>query len=435
MIQGVSPSELLGWLGIPIGGTVIAILVIFLAENTNLVEQQKRMQSGFAKKNADEDESKEQNDNDENDLIPFNELTKLITKKLFERHLATSMYYLMVDLLICVFCQTLYHNTIHKLDNSLQSMVCWPIILAFDIAFIWLCGTCELGLWVAAHECGHHAFSDHLMLNDFIGFTLHSYLLAPYFSWQYSHSVHHSRNRHIDMDETHNPKIILPNQKIKQNRFWIRKIFALTFGWYVYLGIGFSGAKVNRAGQKIRIHSHFYQSDLFPREYPSWKIYISNVGMLITLAGIYYYAQTYGWWEAFRKFIGPRLVTNYWLIFITTIQHSHKTKTKYLDDSKWSWYKGAIRTIDYDYGGKRSLLLRITGRVFDFISLSITSTHVCHHLFSKMPHYNCVRATPIIKKALGRHYKQPDSSATASFFRVYNWAYPKNSNGEYDYAG
>jgi len=435
MIQSISPTELVRWSGLTIGGTVIAILVFFLTENTNLVEQQKRMHDGFAKKHVDDNESKKKND-DDSDLIPFNELKKLIPKKLFERNLLVSMYYLIVDLLICIFCQMLYHYAIHELDNHMQGVVYAPIILAFDIAFIWLCGTCETGLWVVAHECGHHAFSDYPILNNSIGFTFHSYLLAPYFAWQYSHSVHHSRNKHIDMDETHNPKKIRPGKKIKKvpERFWKRKMLAPLFGWYSYLGFGQTGAKLNRAGQKIKMHSHFYKSELFPRDYPSWKIWISNLGMLATLGGIYYFALTFGWWEAFRKFIGPRLVTNYWLVFITTAHHSHY-KLKYMDESKWSWYKGAIRTMDYDYGGKRSLLLRITGSVFDFVTLRITSTHVCHHLFSTMPHYNCAQATPIIKKALGRHYKQPDSSATASFFlHMYSWAYQKNSNGEYNYA-
>lgn len=34
-------------------------------------------------------------------------------------------------------------------------------------------------LWVLAHECGHQAFSDHRLLNDAVGFALHSFLLTP----------------------------------------------------------------------------------------------------------------------------------------------------------------------------------------------------------------------------------------------------------------
>jgi len=436
MIHSVSPTDLVEWSGLTIGGTIVTILFLFITENTDLAVKRKQMQSAIAKKNEERVSEVKNNEEDNGDLIPFNELRKLIPKSLFVRHLPTSMYYFIVDLIICVICQLLYHYTIHELDSRMEGLISVPIILAFDIAFIWLCGTCETGLWVVAHECGHHAFSDYPLLDNSIGFTLHSYLLAPYFPWQYSHSVHHSRNKHIDMDETHNPKKIRPGKKVIKlpARFHKRKVLAPIFGWYTYLGFGQTGAKRNRAGKEIKVHSHFYKSDLFPREYPSWKIWISNLGMLVTCLGIYSFAQTFGWWEAFRKFIGPRLVTNYWLVFITTANHTHHD-LKYMDDSKWSWYEGAIRTMDYQYGSNRSLLLRIAGEFFDFITLRIASTHVCHHLFSKMPHYNCKKATPIIKKALGRHYKQPDSTATACFFlHMYSWAYKNDGDGEYTYA-
>jgi len=39
------------------------------------------------------------------------------------------------------------------------------------------------GVWVIAHECGHQAFSNSQLINDTVGFILHSCLLVPYFSW------------------------------------------------------------------------------------------------------------------------------------------------------------------------------------------------------------------------------------------------------------
>eukprot|EP00962_Isochrysis_galbana_P041178 scaffold15037_cov112-Isochrysis_galbana.AAC.3 len=38
-------------------------------------------------------------------------------------------------------------------------------------------------LWVLAHECGHGGFTDSRLVNDAVGFLLHSALLTPYFSW------------------------------------------------------------------------------------------------------------------------------------------------------------------------------------------------------------------------------------------------------------
>jgi omega-6 fatty acid desaturase (delta-12 desaturase) len=42
---------------------------------------------------------------------------------------------------------------------------------------------CVAGVWVIAHECGHQAFSSSQLVNDTVGFILHSCLLVPYFSW------------------------------------------------------------------------------------------------------------------------------------------------------------------------------------------------------------------------------------------------------------
>jgi len=439
MMDFVMPAELVsmsipGLVGIAVGGTVLSALLLFISENSNMAERRKVVSETLRRQAQDGKGAKPVNDND---LIDFQDLRKLIPSRLFERLLCWSMFFLLVDLAICASLQWLYHHTIREVEFTIEGIHKVPIVFSLDVAFILLCGTCETGLWVAAHECGHHAFSKYEALNDCIGFILHSYLLAPYFTWQYSHGVHHSRNKHIDEDESHNPRKMKPGKKIieKSERFMKRRAITPIFGWYAYLGFGLTGAKRNRAGRIIKAHSHFWRSELFPAEYPSWKIWLSNIGLLLVLAGIYKYAQVFGWWEAFRKFIGPRIVTNYWLVFITTAQHSH-VDMGYLDDKKWTWYLGAIRTIDYDYGATRSKLLRLVGYMFDFVTLHITSTHVCHHLFSHMPHYHCREATPIVAKALGRHYMRPDSSATAAFYlHLYDWVYTTEAaDGEYSYA-
>jgi len=51
------------------------------------------------------------------------------------------------------------------------------------IAYAVVNGTIATGLWVLGHECGHKAFSNNDLLNDGLGFILHTPLLVPYFSW------------------------------------------------------------------------------------------------------------------------------------------------------------------------------------------------------------------------------------------------------------
>merc|ERR1719160_141400 len=75
-------------------------------------------------------------------------------------------------------------------------------------AYAAVTGTVWTGMWVVAHECGHGAFSDNRLIQDTVGYILHTLLLVPYFSWQHSHAVHHSRTNHITEGETHVPIVL-----------------------------------------------------------------------------------------------------------------------------------------------------------------------------------------------------------------------------------
>jgi hypothetical protein len=49
------------------------------------------------------------------------------------------------------------------------------------------------------------AFSESQIVNDGMGFLLHSLLLVPYYSWKHSHRRHHSNTASIDKDEVFVP--------------------------------------------------------------------------------------------------------------------------------------------------------------------------------------------------------------------------------------
>merc|ERR550537_135426 len=86
-----------------------------------------------------------------------------------------------------------------------------PLKMAFLpvwAAYWWVAGTIWTGAWVIAHECGHGAFSDNKVIQDTVGYILHSSLLVPYFSWQHSHAVHHANTNHITKGETHVPPVV-----------------------------------------------------------------------------------------------------------------------------------------------------------------------------------------------------------------------------------
>lgn len=99
---------------------------------------------------------------------------------------------------------------------------------------------------------------------------------------------------------------------------------------------------------------------------------------------LYLWAQATSFYEVLAIYIGPYLIVNCYLTGITFLQHTEEDIPHY-DESSWTWLKGALCTIDRNYPQF------INGLQFD-----IGSTHVVHHLFSDMPHYNAAIASEYV---------------------------------------
>ncbi|KAH0881039.1 hypothetical protein HID58_068433, partial [Brassica napus] len=103
------------------------------------------------------------------------ELKKAIPPHCFKRSIPRSFSYLIWDIIIAS-CFYYVATTYFPLLPHPLSYFAWPLY--------WACQGCVLtGVWVIAHECGHHAFSDYQWLDDTVGLIFHSFLLVPYFSW------------------------------------------------------------------------------------------------------------------------------------------------------------------------------------------------------------------------------------------------------------
>ena len=125
------------------------------------------------------------------------EVLSNIPDECFKKETVTSLVYTILSTVLTFFCGALAYAFI-------PLKLCWlPVWLSYAA----VTGTVATGCWVIAHECGHNAFSENRILQDFVGYTLHSLLLVPYFAWQRSHAVHHSRTNHLTEGETHVPYV------------------------------------------------------------------------------------------------------------------------------------------------------------------------------------------------------------------------------------
>merc|ERR1712224_681148 len=105
---------------------------------------------------------------------------------------------------------------------------------------------------------------------------------------------------------------------------------------------------------------------------------IATLGFLLKLS-LDYGFLTVGLW-----YTGPYLWCNQWLVLYTWLQHTDPTMPHFGDET-FTWLRGALSTIDRDYG------------IFDYFHHYIGSTHVCHHVFSKLPCYHAQEATKHMK--------------------------------------
>lgn len=316
---------------------------------------------------------------------PFtlSQIKKAIPPHCFNRSLLRSFSYLLYDLALSFLFYHIATSYFHLLPLPLLSYISWPLY--------WILQGCTLtGVWVIAHECGHHAFSDYQVVDDIVGFTLHSFLLVPYFPWKYSHRRHHSNTASLERDEVFVPK---PKSKIPfySKHFnnppgrLLSILVTLTLGWPLYLAFNVSGREYDRFA------CHYYPKSPIFSTRESLQIYISDLAIVAVTYVLYRIAMAKGFVWLTCIYGVPLVVVNGFLVLITYLQHTHSSLPHY-GSSEWDWLRGALSTVDRDFG--------VLNKVFH----NITDSHVVHHLFSTMPHYHAVEATEAVKPFLGEYY-------------------------------
>ncbi|KAL3819880.1 hypothetical protein ACJIZ3_005785 [Penstemon smallii] len=324
------------------------------------------------------------------------DIKKAIPPHCFQKSILRSSFYLLRDLVVVFIFYYIVTNYIDLLPKPL-SYVAWPLY--------WACqGSVLFGVWVIGHECGHHAFSDYQWFDDTLGLILHSALLTPYFSWKISHRRHHSNTSSLERDEVYVPKV-----KSQRGYYFdkyldnvpcrlLRVVIRLTLGWYLYICFNMAGRKYDRFA------SHFYPLSPIYSDRERVQIVISDVGVLASLCGLYYIATLKGLAWVVCVYGVPLLIVNGFMVLTTYLHHTHIAVPRY-DSSEWDWLRGALATVDRDYG--------FLNTVFH----NLTDTHVAHHLFSTMPHYHAMEATKAIKPILGEYYNFDGTPILKAYWR------------------
>lgn len=106
-------------------------------------------------------------------------------------------------------------------------------------------------------------------------------------------------------------------------------------------------------------------------------------------------------------YLVPYAIVNYHLVLITFLQHTD-VFMPHFRAKEWNWLRGALCTVDRSFGP-----------LIDHCIHHIADTHVCHHLFSKMPFYHAQEATEHIRRVLGPYYLKDNTPIARALWRAY----------------
>ncbi|KAL4436995.1 hypothetical protein ABPG75_004134 [Micractinium tetrahymenae] len=351
---------------------------------------------------------------DQKPLFSVATLRKAIPKHCWERSLLRSSAYLAADLaMLAALVYASFFIDAAPVPPAVRWLVLWPLYWYFA-------GAVATGVWVIAHECGHQAFSEYQAVNDGVGLVLHSLLLVPYYSWKHSHRRHHSNTGSLAKDE-----VFVPDTREDVSDKWelgqafpvrlIKLLGTVTVGWPLYLFFNVS----SRPYDKKWVNHFDPWSPIFSKR-ERIEVAVSDVALVAVLYGLRQLAATMGWAWLVKTYVIPYLIVNFWLVTITLLQHTHPELPHYSDD-EWDWLRGALATVDRNYG-----------RLLNTLHHHIADTHVAHHLFSTMPHYHAQEATQALKPVLGDYYRcdnRPLLKAMWTDYTLCRYAAPDTPGG------
>jgi omega-6 fatty acid desaturase (delta-12 desaturase) len=274
-----------------------------------------------------------------------------IPAECFERSAIRGFGYVGGDLLLVVLTGFMAYYAIPWLPNDLRFLG-WMV-------YGFVQGCLGTGIWVLAHECGHQAFSRWPLLNDSVGWVLHSFLLVPYFSFKITHGKHHKATGHMLNDVVLIPKTLstliirrggrLPLEDeelydlIEEAPIVSLYVFIIqhTLGWFGYILLNMTGQKYpDRSRWAV---NHFNPtSPLFTQSQYN-KIVLSDLGVVLTVAALTRFSNVLCYYFL------PYFWVNFWLVLITYLQHTDPALPHYRGEA-WNFQRGAAATMDRDFG-------------------------------------------------------------------------------------
>ncbi|TFY62175.1 hypothetical protein EVG20_g6798 [Dentipellis fragilis] len=331
---------------------------------------------------------------------------------IFHRSTTKSLIYLARDIFmasVLVFLTQLVDAALLQ-ASAANIFILWTLRVILWLVYWWIQGLVMTGLWVLGHDCGHGAFSSSNWICDLTGFVIHTTLATPYYSWKFTHALHHRYHAHLDKDEHWIPPTrstgdisgTAPTSIIGKiwEAFEDTPVYLVTLlilrqviGFPVYLLFNVTGQP-----RYPRWTNHLNPWSVLFSKSQIGAVIASDLGLTVLLSAICYVASRLTWIVVVRIYIIPWFFMSHWITMIVFLQHTDPMLPRYREMA-WTYARGAASTVDRDFLGWQ-------GR---FFLHHIAHCHVVHHMFPKIPWYNTPRATQAIRTVMGSHYHYCDS--------------------------
>lgn len=342
------------------------------------------------------------------------EIKAIVPKECFEKSYTKGLSWILFDLGLAALLVFAARSLLSVSPPSpILSSKCLLWSVGWSL-YAFCMGSTMAGLFVLAHECGHGALFPSSLWNTAFGFIIHQSLLCPYFTWRHSHAKHHQHTNHM-LRDVGSPSLCetLSGIGLKDSssgRFVSSSLLSVALqklgngatSASLLALYGLAGWPLTLLGQAPWCHtnhdgtpnmdgrgrvsilnpkSRFFPPKLRAQSNLSVATVLFTVGFLVKLCfehSALSVALFYGL---------PICLLYFWAFVYTFLHHTDPSVPAYGED-EWTWVRGALTTIDRDYG------------IFNFFHHQIGRTHLCHHLFHEIPFYNSVKATKAMRDYL-----------------------------------
>ncbi|PPQ94926.1 hypothetical protein CVT25_004412 [Psilocybe cyanescens] len=356
--------------------------------------------------------------------VTLSEVHSVVPKHLHEKNTFKALLYVARDItcavivyklgwMIDTFARTLV--TDYNVPSSAGTAIKWSL---WALYWHWQ-GVILAGWWCMAHEAGHGSLSSLSWVNHLVGYSMHTFILVPYYAWRSTHHAHHKATMSIERDENFVPRTRsdygLPSEAsarpadyheiFEETPIYTlgRMIFMQLLGWQYYLLTNVMGSPMYPPGT-----NHFQPSSPLFKPHERNGIIASNIGLSTMSVVLYLWTKEVGLGYFLKLYFVPYLFANHWIVMLTYLHHSDPTIAHYRN-KQWSFLRGAISTVDRP-------LLGWAGR---FFLHNVSHDHVAHHLFSSIPFYNQPYVTEAIKKVLKDDHNYDSTNTFRALYRTF----------------